>query len=112
MCFCCCPTRKSILIYAIVISTLAFIYGIITIANFGSSTKIYKIFKETIKEIEKNPNSGSSSSSSSSFSSNYPNYDANDYINWGLKKKNRRADSTFNALGYANSYYNQYGEPF
>ena len=110
MCFCCCPTRKSILIYAIVISTLAFIYGIITIANFGSSTKIYKIFKETIKEIEKNPNSGSSSSSSSSFSSNYPNYDANDYINWGLKKKNRRADSTFNALGYANSYYNQYGE--
>ena len=117
MCFCCCPTRKSILIYAIVISTIAFIYGIIAIANFGSSTDIYKILIEKIKELENNPNSGSSSSSrSSSSSSSNSRYDDDDYdyyYNYWYYKKKRRVSSTSNSLayyGYASSYYNQYGE--
>ena len=53
MCLCCCTTRKSILIYAIVISSFAFIYGIIAIANFGSSTDIYKVLIEKIEVLEK-----------------------------------------------------------
>ena len=110
MCFCCCPTRKSILIYAIVISTIAFIYGIIAIANFGSSTDIYKILIEKIKVLEKYPYSDSSSSSrssSSSSSSSNSNYDY-DYW-WYYKKKNRRVASTYNYYGL-NSYYSEYGE--
>ena len=53
MCFCCCTTRKSILIYTIVISSFAFIYGIIAIANFGSSTEIYKALIAKLEELEK-----------------------------------------------------------
>lgn len=48
MCICCCPTRKSLLIYAIVVTAITFIYGIVTIAEFGSSTNVYKILKASI----------------------------------------------------------------
>ena len=52
MCICCCPTRKSLLIYAIVVSTLTFIYGIITVAEFASSTDIYKYLKAHLDAYE------------------------------------------------------------
>jgi len=48
-----------------VVSIFAFIYGIIAISYFGSSTDIYKYFKEKLDNLEK---SGSSSSSGSSYS--------------------------------------------
>ena len=52
MCFCCCVTRKSILIYTVVISSFAFIYGIVAISRFGSSTEIYKALIDKLKELE------------------------------------------------------------
>ena len=52
MCICCCLTRKSLLIYIIVISSLAFIYGIIAISTFGSNARNYKRLKEVIKIYE------------------------------------------------------------
>ena len=52
MCICCCPTRLSLLVYMIVISTIAFIYGIFVMANFGSSTEIYKYLRDRIEEME------------------------------------------------------------
>ena len=98
MCFCCCPTRKSILIYAIVISTIAFIYGIIAIANFGSSTQLYKSLVDRINIVD-----GSSSSSSSSSNYLYDYLDYN-YNVWSTKKMKRALSN------YYNNYYNQYGE--
>ena len=82
MCFCCCTTRKSILIYTFVISSFAFIYGIIAIANFGSSTDIYKALIEKLDYLEKQPSSSSSSSYRSLQYYNDPyyyGYDANKY---------------------------------
>jgi hypothetical protein len=52
MCLCCCVTRKSLLIYAVVISSFAFLYGILAISKFGSSTDIYKVLMDKIKELE------------------------------------------------------------
>ena len=52
MCFCCCLNRKSILIYFIVVTAIAFIYGIIALAEFGSSTEIYKYCIDKIEELE------------------------------------------------------------
>ena len=52
MCFCCCDTRKGILIYSIVISTFAFIYGIIVIAEFGSKTDVYEALIKKIEYLE------------------------------------------------------------
>lgn len=68
MCFCCCTTRKSILIYLIVVTSFAFIYGIIAISQFGSSTDIYDYLINKLDELE---SSGSTSSSSGSGSSYY-----------------------------------------
>ena len=45
MCICCCLTRKSLLIYAIIITSIAFIYGIVAISQFGSKTDEYKSIK-------------------------------------------------------------------
>lgn len=45
MCICCCFTRKSLLIYAIVITSIAFIYGIVAISQFGSNTDEYDAIK-------------------------------------------------------------------
>ena len=52
-CCCCCYTRKSLLIFSIVISAITFIYGIVAISNFGSKTDNYKILKEIIDSYEK-----------------------------------------------------------
>ena len=77
MCFCCCTTRKSILIYLIVVTSFAFIYGIIAISQFGSSTDIYDYLIDRLDQLE---SSGSPSSSSGGWngnrrlqSYNYPN---------------------------------------
>ena len=78
MCFCCCVTRKSILIYAIVISSFAFIYGIVAISKFGSSTEIYKALINKLKELEKK-NQYTSYSTSSTTSTTKFNYDYDDY---------------------------------
>ena len=53
MCLCCCTTRFSILVYMIIISALALIYGIVSISIFGSSTKPYKILMLKIEAAEK-----------------------------------------------------------
>ena len=63
MCYCCCISRQGITIYMMVISIIAFIYGIVAMSYFGSSTKIYKAFKEKLDSI-KSSGGGSSSSSS------------------------------------------------
>ena len=52
MCYCCCISRKGITIYMMVISIIAFIYGIVAMSYFGSSTKIYKALKEKLDSIE------------------------------------------------------------
>ena len=52
MCFCCCDTRKRTLIYAIIISSLAFIFGIFVITKFGSRTKVYKALIKKIEFLE------------------------------------------------------------
>ena len=57
MCICCCTSRKALLIYAIVITTITVIYGIFSVANFGSNTDVYKYLKETIKDYEDRKNS-------------------------------------------------------
>lgn len=76
MCYCCCTTRKGILIYMMVISIFAFIYGIVAISYFGSSTDIYKYFKDKLDNLDKSSSSSSSGSSytygSGSYSYNYP----------------------------------------
>ena len=53
MCFNCCITRKSILIYLIVMTSLAFIFGIVTISRFGSKTDIYKYVMARAEFLEK-----------------------------------------------------------
>ena len=63
MCFYCCQTRKGILIYSIIISTLAFIYGIIVIAEFGSKTDVYKALIKKIEYLEDKGDKGDTSSS-------------------------------------------------
>ena len=74
MCFCCCTTRKSILIYLIVVTSFAFIYGIIAIAEFGSNTDIYDYLIDRLDSLE---DQGSSSGSyrRMSYYYSYPNYE-------------------------------------
>ena len=45
MCFCCCFTKLSVLVYLVVINSLFVIFGILVIATFGSDTQEYKIAK-------------------------------------------------------------------
>ena len=40
-CFCCCQTRFSLVIYMLIITSLAFIFGIVVVSTFGSNTDIY-----------------------------------------------------------------------
>ena len=68
-CFCCCHTRFSMLIYMMVISAIAFIYGIITISQFGSSTEIYKLLLNKIDYLENNKNSNNPLSYANSIAS-------------------------------------------
>lgn len=53
MCLCCCDTRKSILIYLIVSTSLAFIYGIVALSQFGSNTDIYEFLIIKLEALEK-----------------------------------------------------------
>ena len=64
MCFCCCQSRKSILISMIVISVIAFIYGIVAISYFASKTDVYKALMEKLESIESSKSSKSTSSNS------------------------------------------------
>lgn len=48
MCICCCFTRKSLLIYGIIITSVAFIYGIVAISQFGSNTDEYDTIKTAL----------------------------------------------------------------
>ena len=48
MCICCCFTRKSLLIYGIVLTSVAFIYGIVAISQFGSNTDEYNTIKTAL----------------------------------------------------------------
>lgn len=41
MCFCCCESRKSILIYLLITTIIAFIYGIVCLSQFAYKTDIY-----------------------------------------------------------------------
>ena len=91
MCFCCCTTRKSILIYAIVISSFAFIYGIVAISKFGSNTEIYQKLIDKLNELESN----------SSTTSDFPSYD--DFY----KTKNNRRTTQYDDYNNLNHYYNQ-----
>ena len=75
MCICCCPTRKPLLIYAIVITGLTFIFGIITVALFGSSTDVHKFFVDVIDAIE---DSKGRSSISNDIYDSLPSLDYND----------------------------------
>ena len=71
MCFCCCTTRKSILIYLIVVTSFAFIYGIIAIAEFGSNTDIYDYLIDRLDSLEDQGSSSSRSYRRMQFPSNY-----------------------------------------
>ena len=83
MCFCCCDSRKSILIYMIVTTSFAFIYGIIALSQFGSSTDIYK---SLINKIEKLESSGSSNANPYGRRMQYPYYGNDPYYDqaWDL----------------------------
>lgn len=60
MCFCCCTTRKSILIYLIIITSVAFIYGIVALSQFGSSSDIYDRLIKRLEELESSPSTRNS----------------------------------------------------
>ena len=52
MCICCCETRKSLLISAIIISILSIIYGIITVSQFGHKSFVYKYLKAKLDSYD------------------------------------------------------------
>ena len=101
MCFCCCATRKPILIYAIVISSFAFIYGIITISKFGSKTDIYKALISRIKELENEPDTPSTI-----YNNVYSN--GNSYNDYYYKIKNNNTRRINNDDDYYDDYYADY----
>ena len=104
MCFCCCVTRKSILIYAIVISSFAFIYGIITISKFGSKTDIYEVLISRIKELENELDTSSSNNNNGYSNGNSYNY----YYNKIKNNNTRRINNDDDYNGYLYPYYNNY----
>ena len=104
MCFCCCVSRKSIIIYAIVISVIAFIYGIVAIAEFGSSTDIYKALIEKLKEIEEEDKYSTSKTSSTTKNNNY--YD--DYVEDFVDNFNNYYNSNSNSKSNSNNNYKGY----
>jgi len=77
-CFFCCPTRKGILIYIIVVSVIAFFYGIATILNFGHKTSIYKNLINKIEYLE-NQEYDLSNNYRRTYNDDY--YDSNTYNN-------------------------------
>lgn len=104
MCFCCCVTRKAILIYAIVISSFAFIYGIAAIAKFGSSTKIYKVLVNRLKELEKENQYSYDYDNFDDYynNNNYNNYNYNGYYKTKGNRRNSNKDNDY--YPYVNSY--------
>ena len=104
MCFCCCATRKAILIYAIVISSFAFIYGIAAIAKFGSSTKIYKVLVNRLKELEKENQYSYDYDNFDDYynNNNYNNYNYNGYYKTKGNRRNSNKDNDY--YPYVNSY--------
>ena len=114
MCFCCCVSRKSIIIYAIVISVIAFIYGIVAIAEFGSSTDIYKALIEKLKEIEEEDKYSTSKTSSTTKNNNYYDDYVEDFVdnfnNYYNSNSNSKSNSNNNYKGYnsKNDYDNDY----
>ena len=103
MCLCWCITRKSLLIYGIVTSAFAFIYGIIAISKFCSRTDIYKLLVEYLKVLEKE-----NQYSTSSTTKNINNYieDYNDYFynsNFNNNYKSKDDDYYYSSI-YGNTY--------
>lgn len=91
MCYCCCPSRKGIIIYMITINSIAFIYGIVAMSYFGSSTKVYKALRKKLDVI------GTSSSSSSLSSNNIPYNTYYNYPYYYLRKlANNQNSYTYN----------------
>ena len=112
MCFCCCTTRFAVLIYMIVISALAFIYGIVAISNFGSSTKIYEYLINRIDELEEQK---SNSSYYDDDDYNYNNYYNNYYNRHYLSKNNvnqTRSEKNKRRIKSNDPYYNTYVYPY
>ena len=103
MCFCCCTTRFAVLIYMIVISALAFIYGIVAISNFGSSTKIYEYLINRIDELEEQK-SNSSYYEDDEYNGyfRHNNFLSKNDVNQTRSEKNKRR------INYYDSYYNSY----
>ena len=103
MCFCCCTTRFAILIYMIVISALAFIYGIVAISNFGSSTKIYEYLINRIDELEEQK------SNSSYYDDDEYNYGYSNGYRWNYLSKNNvnqtRSEKNKRRIQYYDPYY-------
>ena len=79
MCICCCPSRKSLIIYAIVVTGLTFIFGIITVALFGSSSDVHEFLVEWIDAIEESKDRSSSSFNIYDILSKINSLDPNDY---------------------------------
>jgi hypothetical protein len=82
----------------IVISAFAFIYGIVAIANFGSSTKIYKYLIERIEELEPQKSNATSSSYNSEYYPYYYYLTKSDRNETRTEKKNRRISYTYDPL--------------
>ena len=76
MCICCCSTRKSLLIYSIIISVIASIYGIAAISSYASKTDNYKSLKEILDLYEKNK----SRRLDNSYNSYYNSYVSNNMV--------------------------------
>jgi len=80
-----------------VISIIAFIYGIVAISKFGSKTTVYKKLIEKLKALESNKTSSSSSSdddTSDSYNSRYNHYKIKQTEN-----NKRRNDGNYNNYG-------------
>ena len=101
MCLCCCTTRKSIFIYVLIISIIGFIFGLIYISNFASSTTLYKMLIDKIKYLEAH------NTNNNYYNSNYD-FRRNDYYNSYSPYYN---DYNYNYNNY-NSYYNNYNSNY
>ena len=77
-----------------VISIIAFIYGIVAISKFGSKTTVYKKLIEKLEALESNKTSSSSSSDYYNSRNNYPYYKINQKEN-----NKRRNDGNYGNYG-------------
>lgn len=93
MCICCCNSRKSILIYIIIVSVIAFIYGIICVSQFAHNSEIYKSLIKKIKELESGSNSNNNYGESND-NSIYGGYRRTDYNNYPYNTYNPYSTSS------------------